>query len=332
MGELPRPAAFGSRSAASLKRRGLEPRSALVIEFLGVTKVYRSLLGREVRAVDDFSLEIRAGEVLGIAGPNGAGKSTLLSMLLGYLKPTSGQIRIFGQSPRSYIESVGVGYLSELIGVNPRWRVEEALMRYAVLAGVPDEEESLRVDSVLERLGLYEHREKRVKELSKGNLQRLGLAQAMLRSQGVFILDEPTHGLDPLWTSKFRELVAELRRPDRAIIIASHNLEELERLADRVAIIDHGQLQRVVEITRVMPMKRATVYRLTIAGGEDQVAQVFAGAVDCGRGDFAVQTQGVADLNMKLIELMKRGVLVAGVAPAQSALEHEFREAIGEVA
>jgi len=302
-----------------------------VIEFDAVGKTYRSLLGRPVRAVEDFSLEVRAGEVMGIAGPNGAGKSTLISLLLGYLVPTTGAIRIAGMAPRAYIERCGVGYLSELVAVPPRWTVRGALERYAVLAGVGAEHVAGRVEEVIERLGLEEHREKRVRALSKGSLQRLGLAQALLRSEAVFVLDEPTHGLDPLWTARFRELAAELRRPDRALLIASHNLEELERLADRVAIIDRGRLQRVVEVTRVMPATAATVYRLTVASGAERVARVFPGAVDLGRGDYAVLAADLRELNQRVAVLIEQGTLVAGLAPAQSALEQEFREAIGEV-
>ncbi len=305
-------------------------RAGAVIEFDGVGKTYRPVLGRAVCAVEDFSLQIRAGEVLGIAGPNGAGKSTLLGMLLGYLRPSAGEIRIAGLRPRQYIERFGVGFLSELIGIPPRWTVRGALARYAILAGVPEAELAARVEEVVERLGLDEHRDKRVKELSKGTLQRLGLAQAVLRSEAVFILDEPTHGLDPLWTVRFRELVAQLRRPDRAIVIASHNLEELERLADRVVIIDRGRLQRVVEVSRVMPMTTAAVYRLTVAAGAAHVGAVFEGAVDLGRGEFGVLAADLAELNRKVAALIERGTLLAGIAPAQSALEQEFREAIGE--
>jgi ABC-type multidrug transport system ATPase subunit len=301
-----------------------------VIEFDGVGKTYRPVLGRAVCAVEDFSLHIRAGEVFGIAGPNGAGKSTLIALLLGYLRPTTGEIRIAGLRPRDYIERYGIGYLSELIGIPPRWTVRIALARYAVLAGVPDAEVGGRVEEVVDRLGLEEHRDKRVKELSKGTLQRLGLAQALLRSEAVFVLDEPTHGLDPLWTVRFRELVATIRRPDRAIVIASHNLEELERLADRVAIVDRGRLQRVVEVSRVMPMTSAAVYRLTVAAGAAHVAALFEGAVDLGRGEYGVVAADLAELNRKVAALIERGTLLAGIAPAQSALEQEFREAIGE--
>lgn len=301
-----------------------------MIEFDAVGKTYRPVLGRPIRAVEDFSLAVRSGEVLGLAGPNGAGKSTLIAMLLGYVRPSEGEIRIAGMAPRAYIERHGVGYLSELIGVPARWTVGSALARYAVLAGVPDADIPGRVDEVVEGLGLEEQRGKRVKELSKGNLQRLGLAQSLLRSEAVFVLDEPTHGLDPLWSVRFRELVARLRRPDRTILIASHNLEELERLADRVAIMDRGRLQRVVEVTRVMPVTSATVYRLTVADGEGYVGTVFPDSVELGRGDYGVQAASLAELNRKVCELITLGTLIAGIAPAQSALEQEFREAIGE--
>jgi ABC-2 type transport system ATP-binding protein len=285
-----------------------------------------------VTAVEDFTLEVRPGEVLGIAGPNGAGKSTLLSMLLGYTRPTTGIIRIDGMEPRFFIERHGVGYLSELVAIPPRWGVEETLLRYGTLAGVREPELTLRVSETIEKLGLEGHKTKKVRELSKGNLQRLGLAQALVRGEELFVLDEPTHGLDPLWTVKFREIVAGLRRPDRTILIASHNLEELERLADRVAIIDRGQLQRVVEVTRVLPMTVATVWRVTMARGAELLPSVFPDASDLGRGDWAVTARTVAELNHGIVKLVEIGALVAGIAPAQSALEQHFRDAVGEVA
>ena len=123
-----------------------------------------------------------------------------------------------------------------------------------------------------------------------------------------------------------------LRRRDRTILIASHNLEELERLADRVVIMDRGQLQRVVEVTRVLPMTLATVWRLTMARGGELLPSVFADATDLGRGDWAVSARTLAELNNGIVALVGRGALVAGIAPAQSALEQHFRDAVGEVA
>ena len=303
-----------------------------MIEFDAVSKRYvPRFRGQTVDAVTGFSLTVRRGEVLGIAGPNGAGKSTLIAILLGYLEPTAGAVRIDGQPARAYIERHGIGYLSELVDVEPRWTVAEALERFAVLAGVRDAEVTLLAQELAERFGLGDQRGKRFRELSKGNKQRLGLAQALLRQERIFVLDEPTHGLDPLWTDRFRGVVAELRRPDRAILVASHNLEELERLCDRVAILDRGQLQRVVDVTRVMPMTRASLWRLTVAAGAERLGAIFGEVVPLGRGDWAVRAAGLPELNSKLAQALACGVLLSGVAPAQSALEHEFHEAVGDI-
>lgn len=303
-----------------------------MIEFDAVSKRYTRRFGRRsVDALIGLSLTVRRGEVFGIAGPNGAGKSTLIGILLGYLEASAGAVRIDGRPPREYIERHGIGYLSELVDIEPRWTVGEALERFAVLAGVRDADVALRAQEVAERFGLADKRDSRFRELSKGNKQRLGLAQALLRRERVLVLDEPTHGLDPLWTNRFRAVVAELQRPDRAILVTSHNLEELERLCDRVAILDRGQLQRVVEVTRVMPMTRASLWRLTVAEGAERLGEVFGDVVPLGRGDWAVRAAGLAELNAKLAQALACGVLLSGVAPAQSALEHEFHEAVGDV-
>jgi ABC-2 type transport system ATP-binding protein len=313
-----------------------ERAAALVIEFRNVGKTYKSLLGNSVKAVEEFSLVVAEGEILGIAGPNGAGKTTLIAMMLGYLRPTTGAVEINGLAARQYVEQNGIGYLSELIAINPKWRAETALVRFATLAGIPSSEIRRRVDYVVDLLGLAEHRDKKVKALSKGNLQRLGLAQALLRDEQILVLDEPTHGLDPVWTQRFRDIVQELRRPDRTILIASHNLDELQRLADRVAIIDRGRLQRVVttgyESTGDGSTAQAiaTRFRITLASGHELVRAVFPQAEDAGRGEYDVTVNSLPELNAALADLIGKGALVASVIPERSVLEQQFREAVGE--
>jgi ABC-type multidrug transport system ATPase subunit len=301
-----------------------------VIELRNASKTYRTLFGRSVPAVVDFSLEVAEGEVLGIAGPNGAGKSTLLSLLLGYLRPTNGTVLIRGVDPRSFVEKNGIGYLSELMTINPNWKAEDALTRFATLADVPPAQIPGRVNAVIEQLGIGEHRDKKVKALSKGNLQRLGVAQALLRDEQVMILDEPTHGLDPVWTQRFRGIVEGLRRPGRTIIIASHNLDELQRLADRVAIIDRGRLQRLVQTGYDQATDTGGTYRLSIAAGRPRVKELFPAAIDTGEGEFELSVESVVDLNAALSKLIANGVLIAAVVPARSVLEQQFREAVGE--
>jgi ABC-type multidrug transport system ATPase subunit len=301
-----------------------------VIVFDRVGKRYRSWTGREVLALEDFSLEIQPGEVFGLAGPNGAGKSTLISLLLGFLGATEGSVRIDGLDPRRFIERHGIGYLSELVNIPPTWRVTSALHRYALLAGVPSHATRARVETVMEMLGLDEHRSKRVRQLSKGNLQRLGLAQALLCEERVIVLDEPTHGLDPVWTQRFRDVVDRLRRPDRTILIASHNLDELARLADRVAIMDRGRLQRIVDVrANERSVTEGAPYRLLVTRGEARVVEVFPAAREVGRGEYEVQSMSLEAINAGLVALIDCGALVSAVYPVHSALEQQFREAVG---
>lgn len=302
-----------------------------MIEFDNVGKTYRSITGKSVRAVDGFSLTIPRGEVFGIAGPNGAGKSTLIGILLGFLHPSDGTTRINGLRPRAYIEQNGIGYLSELVTINKRWRADAALTRYAVLADIPRERVADSVEKVIATLGLGEHRRKSIKALSKGNLQRVGLAQALLRDEELLILDEPTHGLDPVWTQRFRDIVGGLRAPHRTMIIASHNLDELQRLADRVAIIDHGRLQRVVGTSSMDQQPAgALTYRISLASGAEQFMRVFPAGASVGRGEYEIVVPNLEALNAKLGELMVAGAVVAAVVPTRSVLEQQFREAVGE--
>jgi len=297
-----------------------------MIAFRGVGHTYRPLLGKRVRAVDDFSLDIAAGEVVGIAGPNGAGKTTLIATLLGFLNPSDGEVRIEGQAPRAYVERHGVSYLPELMALPTFWRVDNALRRLGVLAGVPAGELEATVTSVIDRVDLDEHRRKTIKALSKGNFQRLGLAQALLADNRVVVFDEPTHGLDPVWSNRFRDLVGELRRADRVIFIASHNLDELERLCDRVVIIDHGRMQRVVSIASAAVA--ATAWLMRVAIGGDLLPAHFASAEHLTDGTWLVRAADLEALNTGLAASLATGVRVTSVVPHESSLEHHFREAV----
>lgn len=299
-----------------------------MIRYDGVSKHYVSLLRRRrVEALSDFSLEMLPGEVVGIAGPNGAGKSTMISLLMGFLAPTRGTITLDGLAPRRYVESRGVGYLTELVNLPPRWRVTTALQRLAVLADVPRAQASEAVDRALDTLGLREHAGKQVRQLSKGNLQRLGLAQALLAESDLLVLDEPTHGLDPLWTQRFRDIVAGLRRPGRVVVIASHNLDELELLADKVAILDRGRLQRVVSHA-AESSSDALGWRLVVEGSPDVAAHLAGAEPVPGRpGTWRVVATRAA-MSRGLATLLGAGAVLVECVPEQSRLESAFRAAV----
>lgn len=299
-----------------------------MIRFEATGKTYVSLFTRRrVEALSDFSLELQPGEVVGIAGPNGAGKSTLISLLLGFLHPSSGRVTLDGVAPRRYVESRGVGYLTELVNLPSQWKVPDALMRMAILAGVPAADRRAAVGDVMARLGLEEHRGKRIKQLSKGNLQRVGLGQALLGDFDLVVLDEPTHGLDPLWTQRFRDLVAELRRPERTILIASHNLDELEQLSDRVAILDHGRLQRVVDHSTT-GTDEAFMWRLVFEGAVN-VPGAIPGAIPVeGRpGTWRAMASRV-EMSRALAGLLQGGAVLVECVPEQGRLASAFHEAV----
>jgi ABC-type multidrug transport system ATPase subunit len=303
-----------------------------VIELQGLSKTYRTALnGRAIAALDDLTLTLRAGEVVGIAGPNGAGKSTLISLLLGFIHPTRGSARIAGLTPREYVERHGAAYLAELPAIPSRWTVASTLARAEVLADVPQAERGERANRMLEWLGLADQRSKQVRQLSKGNLQRLGLAQALVADSDFVVLDEPTHGLDPVWTQRFRDVVRDLRRPGRLMVVASHNLDELERIADRVMILTQGRLERVVDVGAA-PLDSARTmraYRLALAAPHAVLAQVFpqAAQVEGRPAEWRVRGE-LAELNRGLGALVAAGATVVSFAPEESRLESEFRAAV----
>ncbi len=178
---------------------------------------------RAVTALRDVSLELGPG-VWGVVGPNGAGKTTLLGLVLGFLHPSVGTVRIDGDSPRHYLRRHGAAYLPERFRLPPEWPVRAALRSLARLDGLGPRDAPARVDVAIERMGLASHADRPMGTLSRGLNQRVGLAQALATDRPLVVLDEPTEGLDPLWRIRFREAMGKLRGPDRVILLASHEL------------------------------------------------------------------------------------------------------------
>ncbi len=166
-----------------------------------------------VIALHDVTLSIPAGATWGVVGPNGAGKSTLFALLLGFLQPTSGTIRIAGLDPRDYTRTHGAGYMPERFRLPPGWPVRSALQALAALDRV--DSPAARVAEVMTLFGLEEHADKTSETLSRGTLQRVGLAQALLARRELVVFDEPTEGLDPLWRLHSRELITQLKTTGR---------------------------------------------------------------------------------------------------------------------
>lgn len=220
------------------------PSSDPPAETRGLGKVFRDVLGRaRVTAVRELDLRVEAGEIFGLLGPNGSGKTTTIKLLLGLLRPTKGEVRVFGGSPRDPRRLARVGYLPEESPFYGHLTAEETLRFYGSLFGMGGPELRRRADDLLDRVGLSTARKRRVGEFSKGMLRRIGLAQALINDPDLLVLDEPTAGLDPIGTREVKDLLLELRRRGKTVILSSHLLADIEDVCDRVAILHLGALQ-----------------------------------------------------------------------------------------
>jgi ABC-2 type transport system ATP-binding protein len=192
------------------------------------------------RAVRELSLEVPRGSVFGLLGPNGAGKTTTLRMVMNVLGPDTGTIEILGR-PSDQASRDRVGYMPEERGLYQRMVVEEQLLYLAELKGTPRAEAVRRLTPWLERLGLLEWRKRKLNELSKGMQQKAQFIATVLHEPEVLILDEPMSGLDPVGADLMREVLLDLRRQGRTLVLSSHQMETVERLCDAIALIDRGQ-------------------------------------------------------------------------------------------
>jgi ABC-2 type transport system ATP-binding protein len=290
-----------------------------MIQIESLTRVYGSR-ARTVHALRGVSLTLGPG-VWAIVGPNGAGKTTLLGLVLGLLRPTSGTVRIRGESPERFVRRHGAVYLPERFRLPPEWPVRGALIALARLEGMGPGEARRRADTALDRTGLTGLAERRAGTLSRGLNQRLGLAQALLAERALVVLDEPADGLDPLWRVRLRELVAVLADGDRTVLLASHELAEVERVADRVVVLDDGRVKDVMDAR-----EQGAAVRFAIDA--DAPPDAWAAAFPDAEAEGDVRMVTVADereLSHRLAGLLEAGAVVRAVTPMTEALEDRVR-------
>jgi ABC-2 type transport system ATP-binding protein len=220
-----------------------EPAVPTAIEVRELVKDFPvGLRGMKLRAVDHVSLRVGQGEIYGLLGPNGSGKSTTIKLLLGLLEPTAGSCRVFGVSSGRVEARRDVGYLPESPYFYRHLTGRELVNFYARLCGLTAPKLAARVSEVLEIVGLRDAADRRVGTYSKGMLQRVGLAQAMVHDPRLLILDEPTAGVDPVGSAAISELIVRLKRDGKTVLITSHLLGQIEDICDRVAILDRGRV------------------------------------------------------------------------------------------
>ncbi|MCI0674896.1 MAG: ABC transporter ATP-binding protein [Phycisphaerales bacterium] len=222
----------------------IKPPDSIVVEAVGLTKVFKDFWMRtKARAVDNVDFEVRRHEIFGLLGPNGSGKSTIIKMILGLLHKTSGRLLVFGKQPTDVSVKRFIGFLPEesylYRFLNPR----ETLDYYGKLFGLDHRTRRRRTDELLDMIGLTQVAHRPVGEFSKGMTRRVGLAQALINDPEFLILDEPTSGLDPIGTRQVKDLLIELGRRGKTILLSSHLLADVEDVCDRMVVLYGGKIR-----------------------------------------------------------------------------------------
>jgi ABC-2 type transport system ATP-binding protein len=210
--------------------------------------------------VRNISFEVRPGEVYGLLGPNGSGKSTTLKILLGLVTPNHGRAMIFGQDSRDYHSRRDVGFLPE----NPYFykflTAAETLRFYGKVCGMGGTLLNKRIDELIHLVGLEDARDRRIGGFSKGMLQRIGLAQALIQDPRLVVLDEPTAGVDPAGSHQIRDLILDLKQRGKTVLLTSHLLEQVQEICDRVGIMARGEMIREGALADLVSVKNQTEF------------------------------------------------------------------------
>jgi ABC-2 type transport system ATP-binding protein len=295
------------------------------IETHGLRKVF----GEKV-AVADLTLSVEQGEVFGFLGPNGAGKTTSIKMLLGLITPSGGEGRLLGAPLGEHQARRRVGFLPEHFRFHDWLTATEFLRLHADLYQMPRDASQPRIPELLELVGLGAHAGEKLRQFSKGMLQRIGLAQALLNRPDVVILDEPTSGLDPVGRRLVRDIIKDLRQTGTTVFLNSHLLSEVEITCDRVAFIKHG------EVLRVSPLRTLVEGELTVeVRARNLKPEVVAGLSRWSRNTrldgeaLSLTLSGEADLPAVNRYLVEQGVQVYALRPQHIALEDLFIQIVG---
>ena len=281
-------------------------------------------------AVADLSLDVERGEVFGFLGPNGAGKTTAVKMLLGLISPTSGNGEVLGSPLGDHRSRKKVGFLPEHFRFHDWLTAEEFLRLHGNLYRIPSPILTPRIGELLELVGLENHREKKLRAFSKGMLQRIGLAQALLNEPDLVFLDEPTSGLDPVGRRLVRDIIRDLREGGTTVFLNSHMLSEVEITCDRVAFIRQGEvlttnsLQSLVEGELTVEIRAQNINPAVLVG----LAQ-WAENIRADGDHLSLTLSSEADMPVLTRYLVENGVDVYAIRPKQLSLEDLFIQVVG---
>ncbi len=298
----------------------------VALETFGLTKYYKR--GR-VKALEDFSLQVEGGKIFSLLGPNGAGKTTLIKVLLGIAFPTRGSARLLGEDISHYQVHRHIGYLAENHRFPDFLTAEMVLYYYGKMAGVSKTELRERIPNLLELVKLQEWSRTKIRKFSKGMLQRLGVAQALINDPELLFLDEPTDGIDPIGRREIRDLLQELRNQGKTIFLNSHLLSEVERISDEIAILKSGRLLQKGSVEDFISVRNQ--YQLRLQDRQVSLQEI------CRRleiplrrqaEDYIVAVKDEQQLNHLIDELRRNRTIIQAVIPRKITLEDFFIEVV----
>ena len=302
------------------------------IDVQAIRKTYRDgLFGRRrIEALRGVSFQVPRGEIFGLLGPNGAGKTTLIKLLLGIVRKSGGTARLLGRPPGDRRGRRGVGYLPEGHRIPLHHTGNTALEYYGSLSGLSQREIRRRRPKLLEAVGLAEWGQTSVKKYSKGMLQRLGLAQAMLHDPELLVLDEPTDGVDPVGRKEMRSLLQQWKAQGKTVFINSHLLQEIELVCDRVAILVQGEVQRVGGVEE-LTLRPQTEVAFSLLGAEAAIRAALAGceidglrANGAGLVELAARLADQPEVDRVVDSLRGHGVSIVSLTRKRQTLEDAF--------
>ncbi|MBL7992013.1 MAG: ABC transporter ATP-binding protein [Candidatus Kapabacteria bacterium] len=291
------------------------------IEIRGLSKTYKNNK-QLIEALKPIDLDVHQGEIFGLLGPNGAGKTTMIKLMLGIIAPTSGSCHILGQDISSLKAKELIGYLPE----NHRFPLylngQQMLEFYGNLGGMSGKTLQKRIDEVLEFVNMTEWRKLKIQRYSKGMMQRIGLAQALLNHPHLLFLDEPTDGIDPVGRMEIREILEVLKSEGTTIFVNSHLLSEVELITDRVAILRKGVVVKSGN-THELTQSRDQ-YIITLAGGTPPASLPGMTTYNAETREIELTAASPEALNAALDVLRQSNCLLATLSPKKSTLEEIF--------
>lgn len=300
------------------------------ISIKGLIKTFRSgFIPRRRTVLHGIDIEVTRGEVFGFLGPNGAGKTTTIKAIVGLLQPTSGEIQVFGDRAGTIAAKRRIGYLPENPYLCQFLRGRELLEYHAELCALPRAGACVRIPELLRLVGLQPDSPLPIRKYSKGMVQRLGLAQAMINDPELLILDEPLSGLDPIGRKEFRDIILGLRDRGKTVFFSSHILQDAEMVCDRVAIVVSGRVRRIGSLEE-LATGGITGYEVELGGCDRSRVADLGQLVAAQAHTVLLRVEGAGELERVVAEIRARGGRLISVVPVRRTLEDVFMREIGQ--